>query len=154
MGRFVHLPRLSAPGEKDKAELDKAVRSVGIEDLLHRPCDQLSGGEYQKVLIAALLARNTQIMLLDEPTAALDPAGALHIMRIMAAKKKESAIGIVTHDLALAAQFADQLLMMKEGRVFASGSPSEVLTVDNIHAVYGCNSEIITSSSGPAVIFK
>ena len=59
------------------------------------PGNQLSGGEYQKVLIAALLARQTQIMLLDEPTAALDPAGALHVMRIMAAKKHTAAVGIV-----------------------------------------------------------
>jgi iron complex transport system ATP-binding protein len=154
MGRFVHLPRLSAPGEKDKAELYEAVRTVGIEALINRPCNQLSGGEYQKVLIAALLARQTQIMLLDEPTAALDPAGALHVMRIMAAKKHTAAVGIVTHDLALAAQFADQLLLMKEGTVFAAGTPSDVLTVDNIRAVYNCDAEIVGSSSGPVVIFR
>ena len=154
MGRFAYLPRLGGPGAEDQAEVQEAVRSVGVENLLHRPCNQLSGGEYQKVLIAALLARKTQVMLLDEPTAALDPAGALHIMRLMAAKKDHCAVGIVTHDLALAAQFADRLVLMRSGSVYASGTPSEVLTRENIRSVYGCDSEVIGSSSGPVVIFR
>ena len=106
-------------------------------------------------LIAALLARETPVMLLDEPTSALDPAGARHTLEILTRKKASAAVAVVTHDLSLAAAFADELILVKEGRFYASGAPEKVLTQENIKAVYGCGSEILRTPSGTtAVVFK
>ena len=154
MGRFAHLPRLLDPGEEDRQTVREVMAYMGITDLADKSCNQLSGGEYQKVLIAALLARKTPVMLLDEPTSALDPAGALRVMELFKKKKENSAAVIVTHDLALAASFADELILFNEGRIFAAGKPTEVLTAENIETVYNCQAEILSSSSGPVVIFR
>lgn len=154
MGRFASLPRVFAPGTDECRRTERALELMGMTALAETPCNQLSGGEHQKVLIASLLVRETPVMLLDEPTSALDPAEALRIMALLKERKKETAIAVVTHDLALASAFADKLLLVKEGAIFASGSPSEVLTVENIAAVYGCEAEIMNSSMGPVPVFK
>ena len=154
MGRFAHLPRLFAPGAEDLKAVAEVMEFMGVIPLKDKPCNRLSGGEYQKVLIASLLARKTPVMLLDEPTSALDPAGALRTMEIFKEQKENSAVAIVTHDLASAAAFADELILVKEGRIFASGTPEEVLTAENITAVYHCNAEILSSSAGPVPIFR
>ena len=154
MGRFAHLPRLFAPGAEDLKAVAEVMEFMGLIPLKDKPCNRLSGGEYQKVLIASLLARKTPVMLLDEPTSALDPAGALRTMEIFKEQKENSAVAIVTHDLASAAAFADELILVKEGRIFASGTPEEVLTEENITAVYHCKAEILSSSAGPVPIFR
>ena len=154
MGRFAHLPRLFEPGPEDKKSVEEVMDYMGISSFGCTPCNQLSGGEYQKVLIAALLARKTSVMLLDEPTAALDPAGALRCMEIFRLLKDETAIALVTHDLTLAAAFADELILVNKGRIFAAGTPGDVLTKENIAAVYGCNAEILPSSTGPVAVFR
>ena len=155
LGRFALLPRLSSPGERDKAAVEESMKLLQVEHFAGTPCNQLSGGEYQKVLIAALLARETPVMLLDEPTSALDPAGARHTLEILTRKKASAAVAVVTHDLSLAAAFADELILVKEGRFYASGAPEKVLTQENIKAVYGCGSEILRTPSGTtAVVFK
>ena len=154
MGRFAALPRVTAPGEKDLARVEEALEQVGMASFAATPCNQLSGGEYQKVLVAALLVRETPVMLLDEPTSALDPAGALAVMRLLQQKKKDTAVAVVTHDLALGAAFADKLLLISQGRIFAEGTPKEVLTADNIASVYHCGAEILASASGVVPVFK
>lgn len=154
MGRFSALPRVTAPDEKELIRVEKALEQVGMASFAATPCNQLSGGEYQKVLVAALLVRETPVMLLDEPTSALDPAGALAVMRLLQKKKKECAIAVVTHDLALGASFADKLLLVNQGEIFAEGPPAEVLTAENIAAVYHCGAEILSSGTGVVPVFK
>ena len=154
MGRFARLPRLFDPGKEDLQIANECMELLKISSFAATPCNRLSGGEYQKVLIAALLAGKTPCMLLDEPTSALDPAGALHAMKIFQELKSSCAIGIVTHDLALAASFADELLLVSQGQIFASGTPEEVLTKENIAQVYNCGAEILRSSSGVVPLFR
>ena len=154
MGRFASLPRIFAPGAEECRRTEEILEVMGMTSLAQTPCNQLSGGEYQKVLIASLLVRETPVMLLDEPTSALDPAGALWIMEQLRLRKKNAAVAVVTHDLALAASFADKLLLVRKGDLFASGTPKQVLTVENIAAVYGCESEILDSSRGVVPVFN
>jgi iron complex transport system ATP-binding protein len=75
-------------------------------------------------------------------------------MEIFKKAKEETAIALVTHDLTLAASFADELLLVDRGRIFAAGSPEEVLTEQNIAEVYGCKAEVLFSSSGPVAVFR
>lgn len=154
MGRFASLPRIFAPGADELCRADEMLEVLGMSSYGKTPCNRLSGGEYQKVLIASLLVRETPIMLLDEPTSALDPAGALEVMALLQKKKKECAIAVVTHDLTLASLFADKLLLVSEGEIYASGIPEKVLTSENIEAVYKCDSEILASSAGPVPVFR
>ena len=154
MGRFAHLPRLFDPGCEDLKTVAEVMEFTGITSLKDKVCRHLSGGEYQKVLIASLLARKTPVMLLDEPTSALDPAGALKTMEIFRQQKENSAVAVVTHDLALAASFADELILFSEGGIFASGTPEKVLTAENIASVYHCKAELLYSSTGPVPIFR
>jgi iron complex transport system ATP-binding protein len=154
MGRFATLPRLFAPGKEDLQAVAQVMETMGITELADAPCNRLSGGEYQKVLIAALLAGEKKIMLLDEPTSAIDPAGALKVMKLFQELKNNCSIGIVSHDLGLAAAFADQLILTSQGNVFACGTPEKVLTRENIAQVYKCDAEILRSSNGIVTIFK
>jgi iron complex transport system ATP-binding protein len=154
MGRFATLPRLFAPGKEDLQAVAQVMETMGITELADAPCNRLSGGEYQKVLIAALLAGEKKIMLLDEPTSAVDPAGALRIMKLFRSLKEKHAIAIVTHDLALAAAFADQMILTSKGKIFDCGTPEQVLTKENIAQVYDCDSEILHSSNGLITVFR
>lgn len=154
MGRFASLPRIFAPGADECRRTDEILEVLGMSSFAQTPCNRLSGGEYQKVLIASLLVRETPVMLLDEPTSALDPAGALEVMALLQKKKKECAIAVVTHDLTLASLFADKLLLVSNGGIWAAGVPEKVLTAENIAAVYKCDSEILPSSAGPVPVFR
>jgi iron complex transport system ATP-binding protein len=154
MGRFARLPRLFDPSREDMEKVEEAMELMQISAFADIPCNHLSGGEYQRVLIAALLAMKTPVMLLDEPTSALDPAGALHAMKVFRERKDSCAAAIVTHDLLLAGAFADELLLFNKGSIFASGTPREVLTGKNIAEIYGCDAEILQGSSGVVTVFK
>ena len=154
MGRFAALPRFFAPDSAEQKRIAGVLEKMEMLPFADTPCNQLSGGEYQKVLIASLLVRNTPVMLLDEPTSALDPAGALKIMNLLREIKKDTAIALVTHDLALAAAFADRLCLIRCGEICVSGPPGEVLTRENINQVYHCDSEILGSSAGVVPVFR
>ncbi|MBR2373789.1 MAG: ABC transporter ATP-binding protein [Lentisphaeria bacterium] len=153
-GRFARLPRLLPPSADDEKFVGCAMDEMGISAMADIPCNQLSGGTYQKVLIAALLARECGVMLLDEPVSSLDPASALRVMKLLQQKKKDAAVMVVVHDLILAGAFADELLLFKEGRVFCSGTPEQVLTKENISEVYGCEADVIPAVSGPVTVFR
>ncbi len=148
LGRNATLPKWVAPGKADTAALERAMNTMGIAHLRSRRVAELSGGERQRVMIASALARESEILLLDEPASALDPAHSLMLMRVLKKLSSHRAVLMAMHDLPLAAMFADRIILMKEGRIFADGTPEEVLTTENIHAVYGCQSEITRSENG------
>jgi len=104
-----------------------------------RLINELSGGERQRVVLARALATNARILLLDEPTANLDLAHQAMMFRLVRERCRScnaSAV-VITHDLNLAAEFADQVLMLKDGKAVAYGTPDEVLTAENIEDVFG-----------------
>ncbi len=148
LGRNARLSRLTPPTPHDREAVATAMAQLQITDLAAAPCNQLSGGERQRVMLAAALAAEPEVLLLDEPTSALDPAHALAAMHLLTTLPGAPAVLMVSHDLQLAARYARQLLLFRDGRVLAAGSPQSVLTPANLRAVYGCNAEILYGSDG------
>ena len=126
------------------------LQAVGIEHLATRYIDEMSGGEAQKVFVARALAQEAGLLLLDEPTSNLDVLHQLEIMELVKRLSREHATTVVCamHDLNLAARYADGIVMLKEGRVYATGVPEEVLTPHNIAEVYGVEARIKKDCDG------
>ena len=132
-GRYPHG---KAPQDEEKAL--QALARVRAEHLAERPFSALSGGERQKVWLARLIAQETPILLLDEPAAHLDPAVKHEIYQVLKGLCREGrAVLCVLHDLSYASLLSDELILLKEGRVFAQGAPEEVLTPETLEALYG-----------------
>lgn len=144
MGRTPHLSRWSAEGPNDEAIARRALAMTNTAHLAHRAASSLSAGEYQRVLLAAALAQEPAVLLLDEPTAHLDIHHQVEVMHLMDHLRREQGITVVSvlHDLNLAALFCDRLMLLKEGRIHAMGPPWHVLTEHNVRDVYGCSVEI------------
>lgn len=140
MGRAPHLGMLGFEGERDIELALEAMQLAGVDHLAERRLDQLSGGERQRVFIARAICQQPAVMLLDEPTAALDLAHQVRVMDLMTRLKgdKGMTVVMVSHDLNLAAMYADQLLLLDRGRIAGHGSPHEVLRFDLLEKVYGC----------------
>ena len=144
MGRNPHLGLLSWEGDSDVQTAVEAMRMTYTEDLLDRSVDELSGGERQRVAIAIALAQQTPFILLDEPTANLDLAyqpAIMELMRRLVSSGKT--ILAAVHDLTLAAQFCDRVVLMSGGASLSTGTPEETLTEENIRAVYGADVRIM-----------
>ena len=140
MGRSPYLGILGIEEENDLEIANEAITFTGLENLAHRKLDQLSGGEQQRVFIARAICQEPDIILLDEPTASLDLAYQVRIMDLMEKLKTEKGITVVmvSHDVNLAAMYADHLLLLHDGQVMCQGLPNEVITYQNLEAAYGC----------------
>lgn len=132
-------------GKRDIEKVLEVLKLLNIEDIAMRDFNELSGGQQQKVLIARALAQEPEILLLDEPTSNLDIKHQLEVMEMVRniTKEKEITAVVAIHDLNLASRYADKVVMMLEGRIFAVGDPISVLTPDNIRKVYGVEVKII-----------
>ncbi|NNG66464.1 ABC transporter ATP-binding protein [Caldanaerobacter subterraneus] len=152
MGRRPYLN--FAPSEKDIEVVAKVMSFMEIEELAERSIKELSGGERQKVFIARALAQEPQIFLFDEPTSNLDIRHQLEVFGIIRkiVKEEGKTVVVVVHDLNLAARFADKIIMLKGGKVYAVGRPEEVLTQENIKEVYGVSSSVVKTEFGFFVI--
>ncbi len=150
MGRTPHLGILGMESEKDFAIAQEAMAFTEVTHLAERKLFQLSGGELQRVIIARAICQQPDIILLDEPTTALDPAHQLKIMDLMEKFRREhgTTIIMVSHDLNLASMYSDRLLLLKEGRVVKTGTPKTVLHKKLLEESYGCEMEIDESPLG------
>lgn len=138
-GRFVHG---NAFGWESETDIDLARRALEDCDLVGyetRLMNHLSGGERQRVVLARAIATNAQILLLDEPTANLDLAHQAMMFRLVRERCLQSnyAAVVITHDLNLASEFADKIIMLDNGRIAAAGKPEEVLDAENIMEIFG-----------------
>ncbi len=138
LGRYAH----GAPPDRlpaaDQEAVDAALTACGLNGLRARRMDEISGGERMRAHLARALAQGAPLLVLDEPTAGLDPAQALVAADIMRAHANESgAVVFSTHDVALAARVATQVLLLKDGVTVAQGAPREALTPDALEAAYG-----------------
>ena len=135
--------------EQDKQIVMHILCQFALENYAFKQVNELSGGERQRVLIARALAQQPKIIILDEPTSSLDLYNQLFILKIIRemAKEQQLAVIMTIHDLNLAAMFCDKLLMLKNGKVFASGTADDVLTHEHIKAVYNVDS-VITLEDG------
>ncbi len=133
--------------ENDLEIAEESIKAVGIENLTSKYFDELSGGEMQRVLISKAITQEPKVLLLDEPTAHLDVKNQLEILDLVRnlARNKNIAVLMAIHDLNLAARFSDRIHMIKNGSIFASGSPMNVLTSINIREVYGVEVRTIKS---------
>lgn len=152
LGRAPH--RTWNSGEHDRRIVLDAIERLKLQELALRPYDELSGGERQRVLLARALVQQGRLLLLDEPTSDLDLHHQLEAMTAAReiADAQGSGVLIAIHDLALAARFADRLVMLREGRVVAQGHWREVLTPQHIEAVYGVSARIGSDGDIPYVI--
>jgi iron complex transport system ATP-binding protein len=138
-GRFAHG---TAFGWETESDLRIALSSLNACDLTNyenRQMNQLSGGERQRVVLARALATEAKVLLLDEPTANLDLAHQALMFRLVRERclHAGSAAIVITHDLNLAAEFADRIILLKNGAILANGAPETVLTEDNLKRVFG-----------------
>jgi sulfate transport system ATP-binding protein len=145
-----------APEEKIRERVAELLKLIGCEGLEKRYPSQLSGGQRQRVAFARALAPDPQILLLDEPTSNLDVYHQLHVMKMLRdiAHKKQIIVVVICHDLNIASKYADQILMMKDGTIFASGTSGEVITKENIESVYDVKCKIIDDEGRPHVILQ
>ncbi|MFJ4839569.1 ABC transporter ATP-binding protein [Streptomyces sp. NPDC088746] len=134
LGRIPHRRAWSAPGPEDDAAVREALARTGLADRAAQSWHTLSGGERQRVQIARALAQQPRELLLDEPTNHLDIQHQLELLSLVAALPVTAVVAL--HDLNLAAMFCDRVTVMKEGRVVAGGTPSEVITEELIADVY------------------
>jgi iron complex transport system ATP-binding protein len=140
MGRAPHLGVLGFESDRDVAVARQAMESTDVAHLADRRLDQISGGEQQRVYIARAICQQPRIILMDEPTASLDMAHQLRMMDLMERLKTDQNLTVVmvSHDLNLAAMYADQILLLDKGRKACLGSPYEVLEFERLETVYGC----------------
>ncbi|MEV6350060.1 ABC transporter ATP-binding protein [Actinoplanes sp. NPDC051851] len=145
-GRHPHRRRFAGPSAADRSAIDGAMEATGVREMAERPVGELSGGEMQRVWLAACLAQETGAVLLDEPTNHLDLRYQIETLDLVRdlADERGVAVGIVLHDLDHAARVADTLLLMHDGRIHATGDPLEVLTAEHIGEVYGLPVEVET----------
>jgi len=141
LGRIPFLKAFTEEGEIDKQFVSSALKLVGISELKERRFDELSGGERQKVILAMALAQQPKLLLLDEPTVHLDIAHQVEILELVRSLNKERGLTVIAamHDLNLASLYFDRLVLLKEGRVSADGTPHQVLTEARIREVFSAS---------------
>lgn len=139
MGRNPHLGLFQYEGAEEKAIAWRAMELTNTHTLAERRVGELSGGEIQCLLVARVLAQETAVILLDEPTANLDIGRQVEILNLIRnrCREKNTAVLAAIHDLNLASQYCDRLVMISDGRLYAQGTPDEVITSQNISHVYG-----------------
>ena len=128
----------------DRDVVARAIARLNLEEFSNRYCDELSGGERQKVFIARALAQEPRILVLDEPTSALDPKNQVEVMQAVrdATKRDKLATIVVMHDLNLALRFCNRFVLMRDGVVIAEGDEA-VITEENLFATYGAHFTLV-----------
>ncbi len=160
LGRFAHLRGWRLFGAEDYRIARASLERVDAWEFKDRAMDQLSGGERQRILIARVLAQQSRIVLFDEPTSALDLKHQLSVYKLIRELQRENnhTLVVVTHDLNLASQFADRLVLLKNGRVAGQGTPDVILQPGLLHEVYeaelayGSFTDPLTGQSRPWVL--
>lgn len=144
-GRFPHQRVLRQWSRDDEAAVAEAMRHTGVTDLAGRLVDELSGGQRQRVWVAMVLAAQTPLLLLDEPTTYLDIAHQVELLDLFAMlnRRQHTTVVAVLHDLNHACRYADRIIAMKAGQIAAQGNPSDVVTEELVEAVYGLKCQII-----------
>ena len=126
------------------------MRACDVEDLADRDAGALSGGERRRVFLARALAQDAQVWLLDEPTSGLDPRHRLEFLELLARTHAErgTTVVLVTHEIDLAGEIADRVILLRAGRALASGPPAETLTPDRLREAFRVESRVEFDAAG------
>ena len=156
MGRSPHLPRFGRETQRNLAIVERAMDLANVSHIADRPITEISGGERQRAFIAMCLAQEPEVFLLDEPTSHLDLGHQLSILNLIRTLNRQTRMTVVAvfHDLNLAAEYCDRLVLLNQGRVVAAGTPADVLTSEMILNVYGVSVLIQRNpaSDGPHIV--
>jgi iron complex transport system ATP-binding protein len=138
LGRAPYLGAFGLESARDLQVVGEVARALALSDLIDRRMDELSGGQRQRVFLGRCLAQEPAVLLLDEPSTFLDLRHQVELGQLLQslARSKTLAVLMASHDLNLAAQFADRMILLSEGQVAADGSPTEVLRPDLLSRVY------------------
>jgi iron complex transport system ATP-binding protein len=154
LGRFAHGGAPGRVGAADTQAVDDAIAACGLRELRTRRIDEISGGERTRAHLARTLAQGAPLLLLDEPTAGLDPAQALGAADILRRHtERGGAVLFSTHDIALAASIAHRVVLMHAGECIGSGAPSDVLTPEKLRLAYGRAGRLEDVGGGFAAVF-
>jgi len=154
LGRYPHLSMWGRERPEDHAAVQRALVACDVEQLAGRWLWTLSGGEYQRVRIARALAQEPKLLVLDEPGVSLDLKHEMGLFELVRGLVDTQGLGVlmITHDLNLAARFADSLLLLSDGRAVAAGAPAEVLTQDVVESVFAWPVAMQTIDGRPQMI--
>ena len=155
MGRVPYMKnKWTGFDREDREKVEKIMQMLKIDKFKNRVIFSLSGGEFQRVLLARALAQNTNIMLLDEPTSALDMNYALEIMKLTSyfVKNESLTAVMVLHDLNLASMYCDSIILLKNGKIAYEGTPKEFFRPEILEEIYGFNCEVIENNGFSYVI--
>jgi iron complex transport system ATP-binding protein len=150
LGRTPHLGYLGGPGRHDRQRAAAALDRLDVARFAGRRLARMSGGERQRVVLARALATEPALLLLDEPTSMLDVGHQQQVLELVDLLRKESGLTVLStlHDLTAAGQYADELVLLHEGRVAAAGAAPAVLTASQIEAVYAARVTVTTGPDG------
>lgn len=150
-GRYPHRGFLDTVDDADVAAVDRALRLVGIDRLRDRPLADLSGGQRRLAWVAMVLAQDADVLLLDEPTTFLDLRHQLAVMDVVRTLREddETTVVLVLHDIEQAARYADEMVVLGDGRIHARGVPEAVLTPELLADVFGVEASVDRGRFGP-----
>ncbi|HEY1176387.1 MAG TPA: ABC transporter ATP-binding protein [Phytomonospora sp.] len=154
LGRTPHIAPLGREGAADHAAVTEVVDTLDLGGFADRRLDTLSGGERQRVFLARALAQGAELLLLDEPTTALDIGHQQEVLDLVDRLRAEAGLTVVStmHDLAIAGEYADRLVLLAGGRVAASGTPREVLTEANLAEYYRARVRVLDVDGIPVLV--
>jgi len=154
LGRTPHLGYLATPGRHDRERVRSAMARLDVTKFAQRRLARLSGGERQRAVLARALAGDPKVLLLDEPTSMLDVGHEQQVLELVDELRKDAGLTVVStlHDLTVAGQYADTLVMLDGGEVVAAGSPQTVLTAALIESVYAAKVNVIAGRDGHPVV--
>jgi iron complex transport system ATP-binding protein len=154
IGRTPHLGYAAAPSGRDVDACRAALARLDVAQLAERRLGSLSGGERQRAVLARAMAQEARLILLDEPTTALDVGAQQQVLELVAGLRATRALTVLSamHDLTVAGQYADRLILMDGGREVASGSPGDVLTEELIARHYGASVRVVSEADSIAVV--
>ncbi len=152
LGRMPYQRAFYPPQPDDHEQVEQVMQQLDVSQFAQRRFHQLSGGEQARVLLARALAQQPAVLLADEPASGLDPAHQIAMMRTFQRIVAEGCIILVAlHDLNLAARYCDQVVLLQKGRIFKEGTSQAVMTAENLKALFGVDTEVMTLRERPAI---
>lgn len=154
LGRSAYIGYLASESAEDRRKAVRAMERLDAAEFADRPIDRLSGGERQRVVLARAIAQDAAALLLDEPTTALDIGHQQNVLDLVDGLRRDQGIAVLAafHDLTLAAQYADRMVLLVEGEVMVDGSPATVLRPESLALFSGARATVIAGPGGETIV--